>query len=112
MKIDRFVKAVLVLIALLLAVNCVSNLSNSSNSQANLGNAPGSSKTPLIGNNVEAAQLPPMQYKVERVDYGTSEQVLEQRLNALAAQGWAVQTVITPLTGSGGFSNVILQKAR
>ncbi len=68
MKIDRFVKIMLVLIALLLALNCVSNFRNSSDSQGNSGNVPGSSstrtpgssRTPLIENKVEAA---PTQYR-------------------------------------------------
>ena len=97
MKLDRFVKVNLVLIALLLALNCVSNFSNSSDSRGNASSSPrnsgtatpGSSRTPLIENKVKAAP-PPTQYKAvaPRGPFSLNPDVVEQTLNQQSAQGW------------------------
>ena len=56
-----------------------------------------------------AAAITP-QYKVVRIDGEINAQALQNEINEIAAQGWELQTVITPLTGGGGFSNLIFRK--
>jgi hypothetical protein len=86
MKIDRFVRVMLVLIALLLALNCVSSFVNASNSRGNASMAtPGSSATTLIENKVEAAP-PAVQYTV--FDSGGELYAALKELNQRAASGW------------------------
>lgn len=106
MKIDRFVKIMLVLIALLLAINCVSNFSNSSDSRGNVSSSPGnsgtktpgSSRTPLIENKVEAASPP--QYKAAQINqaYIFNANSVQAVLDQMSAQGWeyvgSVETVM------------------
>ena len=53
-----------------------------------------------------------LEYKVERFDGNISVPELQQRLNEVAAEGWELQTIITPLTGGGGYSNLIFRKSR
>lgn len=89
----------LVLIALLLALNCVSNFSNSSDSRGNASTSPGnsgtttagSSRTPLIENKVEAAP-PPAQYKaVQMIRTGNADRLAvqaQQVLDEQSSQGW------------------------
>jgi hypothetical protein len=84
MKIDRFVKVMLVLIAVLLTLNCVKNFSNPSDSRGNSNRSPGSSRTPIIESTVEAAP-PPRQYKAVPINaQGYVQEVLDQQ----SAQGW------------------------
>ena len=88
----------LVLIALFLALNCVSNFSNSSDSRGIVGSAPGSSSTPIFESTVEAqtkttpSQVGKAQYKaVQMVRTGNADRLAEQAQRALdeqSSQGW------------------------
>jgi hypothetical protein len=89
MKVDRFVRVMLVLIAVLLTLNCVKNFSNSSDSPGNSNRSPGSSRTPIIESTVEAAPPPP-QYKAvgAQMMNGSDANAVQRGLDQMSAQGW------------------------
>jgi preprotein translocase subunit SecF len=88
MRIDRFVKVMLVLIVVLLALNCAKDLNLSSDSHGNSNIPARSSSTPTFERTVEAA---PTQYKVISLNVNKSDNpgVVQQVLNQQSAEGWA-----------------------
>jgi hypothetical protein len=96
MKIDRFVKVMLVLIVLLLVFNCVNNFNNSSDSRGDTG----SSISRIFESTVDAqskkttptpVQVRTTQYKAVAVDLSyppASANIVQQALNQQSAQGW------------------------
>jgi hypothetical protein len=64
-----------------------------------------------VPSKASAAPRRPAQYQVVRVDWEISAQELEGKLNGMAAQGWELHSIVTPLPGSGGWSHLIFRKA-
>jgi hypothetical protein len=96
MKIDRFVKVILVLIAVLLALNCAKAFGNSSDTHGNSNSSAGSSRTPILESTVEAAaepsalQVGKTQYKAvaAMVDALNDANGVQRTLDQQSAQGW------------------------
>jgi hypothetical protein len=59
---------------------------------------------------VAVAQAAAPQYKVVSIAAEANAQSIESLVNTTAAQGWELQTVITPLPGAGGVSHLIFRK--
>jgi len=100
MKIDRFVRVMLVLIALLLALNCAKDLKLSSNSREvsnsispNSGQ-PSSSTSDTV---VRASNEPNagVQYDVIHTHMDLEGKELTEKLNQRASSGWRVKAMAT-----------------
>jgi hypothetical protein len=57
-----------------------------------------------------AAPAKSVQYRVVRVGEVPSPQKLEETLNLHASAGWQLDAVITPMPGSGGYSQLVFRK--
>jgi hypothetical protein len=87
MRIDRFVKVMLVLIVVLLALNCAKDLNLSSDSHRNANLSARNSSTPIFERTVEAA---PPQYKavVGPINAQNDASGVQRALDQQSAQGW------------------------